>query len=98
MHNLPAHAHRSAAETHEKQDHKTGQERSKLAIAHSQKIHEYTQEAHRNAVNQHGIAIFGHDEIAALAHELWQARGCPDGSAEEDLFNAAKQLRVGTSR
>jgi hypothetical protein len=30
----------------------------------------------------HGIAAFGHAEIAALAYEHWQARGCPHGSAE----------------
>jgi Protein of unknown function (DUF2934) len=32
----------------------------------------------------HGIAAFGHAKIAALAHELWQARGCPHGSPQED--------------
>jgi len=32
------------------------------------------------------------DEIAALAHELWQARGCPEGSPEEDWFQAERQL------
>jgi hypothetical protein len=25
-------------------------------------------------------------EIAALAHELWKARGCPEGSPETDCF------------
>ncbi|MGD0435778.1 MAG: DUF2934 domain-containing protein [Bryobacteraceae bacterium] len=39
------------------------------------------------------MATFGHDEIAALAYELWQARGCPDGSPEEDWFHAAEALR-----
>jgi hypothetical protein len=45
-------------------------------------------------VNEHGIATFGHEEIAALAHTLWQARGCPEGSSEEDWFQAAHQLRA----
>ena len=31
-------------------------------------------------------------EIAALAHALWQARGCPDGSPEEDWFQAKREL------
>ena len=32
-------------------------------------------------------------EIAALAHQLWQARGCPVGSPEIDWFEAEQQLR-----
>ena len=32
------------------------------------------------------------DEVAALAHALWQARGCPDGSPEEDWFQAKQAL------
>jgi hypothetical protein len=32
------------------------------------------------------------EEIAALAHALWQARGCPDGSPEEDWFQAMREL------
>jgi len=27
-------------------------------------------------------------EIAALAYALWQEKGCPDGSAEQDWFQA----------
>jgi len=45
-------------------------------------------------VNEHGIAIFGHEDIAALAYAIWQARGCPDGSPEEDWFHAAQELRA----
>jgi hypothetical protein len=33
-----------------------------------------------------------HEGIAALAHALWQARGCPDGSPEEDWFQAKQTL------
>ena len=32
------------------------------------------------------------EEIAALAHALWQARGCPHGSPEEDWFQAKREL------
>ena len=37
------------------------------------------------------------EEIAALAHALWQARGCPNGSPEEDWFQAKREL-AGRSR
>jgi hypothetical protein len=89
-----AHAHRSAAEGHEKQDHQTGQDRSRRALEHSTQAYEHTEQAPRDAVNEHGVAIFGHKEIAALAHALWQARGCPEGSPEEDWFHAAQELRA----
>jgi hypothetical protein len=32
------------------------------------------------------------EEIAALAHALWQARGCPDGSPDEDWYQAKREL------
>jgi len=76
-----AHAHR-VGEQHGKQEHLTGHERSRQALEHAPE-----------ATAGHGIAAFGHAEIAALAHELWQARGCPAGSADEDWFHAVRQLR-----
>jgi len=36
---------------------------------------------------------FDEQDIAALAYELWQARGCPIGSPEEDWFGAVEQLQ-----
>jgi len=30
---------------------------------------------------------------ALLAYEFWRARGCPEGSPEEDWFLAEEQLR-----
>jgi hypothetical protein len=33
-----------------------------------------------------------HEEIAALAYSLWEARGCPEGSPEEDWLNAEGAL------
>jgi len=94
LHDSAAHAHRSAAEAHEKQDRQTGQERSRQALEHSQQAHQHTEQAHLATVNEHGIANFGHEDIAALAHTLWQARGCPEGSADEDWFQAAQELRA----
>jgi hypothetical protein len=94
LHESAAHAHRTAAEAHEKQDHQTGQEHSRQALEHSQRAYEHTEEMHRDSVNEHGIAIFGHREISDLAYSLWQGRGRPEGSAEEDWFHAAHQLRA----
>ncbi len=34
-----------------------------------------------------------HDAIAARAYELWQQRGCPDGSPQEDWGQAEEELR-----
>jgi hypothetical protein len=73
-------------------DHFTGHELSRQAQEHFQDIHQRTQAA----TSGHGITTFGHDEVAALAYELWQARGCPNGSPEEDWFRAAEELRSGT--
>jgi len=33
-----------------------------------------------------------HEEIAALAYELWQRRGCPAESAECDWLEAEQEL------
>jgi hypothetical protein len=34
-----------------------------------------------------------HTSIGELAYRLWQARGCPEGSAERDWLDAEKQLQ-----
>jgi hypothetical protein len=98
LHDSAAHAHRSAAEAHEKQEHETGQELSRQALEHSQQAYRHAGQAHQGAVNGHDVATFGHEEIAALAHALWQGRGCPQGSAEEDWFQAAHDLRARAER
>jgi hypothetical protein len=83
-----AHVHR-VGEEHGKQDHLTGQERSRQGFEHSQEARQ-----HAPAVTVgHGIVAFGHAEIAARARELWEARGCPEGSPEEDWFRAVHELR-----
>ena len=89
-----AHAHSSAAEAREKQDHPSGQEHTRQALEHSQSAYHQAEAPHREALNEHGIAIFGHEDVAALAYTRWQARGCPDGSPEEDWFHAAQELRA----
>jgi hypothetical protein len=32
------------------------------------------------------------DQIAALAYALWQARGCPEGSPDDDWLQAEQEL------
>jgi Protein of unknown function (DUF2934) len=33
-----------------------------------------------------------HENIAQLAYLLWQRRGCPEGSPDNDWFEAERQL------
>ena len=89
LHDEAAHAHR-VAEQQGKQEHLSGSEHSRQALEHSQEAHRHTQ----TATVGHGIAAFGHNDIAVLAYELWQARGCPEGSSEEDWFRAAGEIAV----
>lgn len=89
LHDSAAHAHRVAEQAHGKQDHLTAHDRSRQALEHSEYAHQHTQAAAKD----HELSSFGHDDIAALAHELWQARGCPQDSPDEDWFHAAKELR-----
>jgi hypothetical protein len=89
LHDGAAHAHR-VAEQQGKQDHLTGPEHSRQALEHSP---EAGQSSVAPGTVGHGIAAFGHAEIAALAYDYWQARGCPPGSSEEDWFRAAEDLR-----
>ena len=93
LHEAAAHAHRSAAEHRGEQEHLTGQEHSRQALEHSRVAYERSLETHHATQNEHGIATFGHDEIAARAHEIWIANGRPEGSAEADWFQAALELR-----
>jgi Protein of unknown function (DUF2934) len=34
-----------------------------------------------------------HEEIAVRAYRLWEERGCPIGSPEEDWFRAEEEIR-----
>ena len=49
-----------------------------------------------------GLSVLGHpapsgETIPALARALWKARGCPEGSAEEDWFQAERALQSQTA-
>src|SRR5580704_17418990 len=94
LHDGAAHAHRAAAEAHEKQEHQTGHEHTRQALEHSEQAYRHTAQTSPKSTHEHGIAMFGHNEIAQLAHELWPSRGCPQGSADEDWFRAAHELRA----
>jgi hypothetical protein len=89
LHDNAAHAHRVAEQEHGKQNHLTGPEHSRQAREHSQNAYQHSEAA----AADRGVRVFGHDDIAALAHELWQTRGCPNGTPEEDWFRAAEILR-----
>jgi len=39
-----------------------------------------------------------HEDIARLAHALWEARGSGDGGANQDWFEAERQLRAAQSK
>jgi len=92
-----AHAHRTGAEHHGKEDHLTGHESSKLAHEHSNKA--YLRNEAQNARTGDGAHAVAQEtkgrDTAALAYRLWQARGCPQGSPEEDWFRAVEALRPG---
>jgi len=78
---LPEHEHRVAAA------------RPGHSIQVAEHAAEHAHESRESTVG-HGIAAFGHEDIAALARELWEARGRPEGSPEEDWFEAVKELRA----
>jgi hypothetical protein len=84
-HDLAAHAHRTGAEHHGKEDHLTGHESSRQALEHSNKAYLHPLQKHPKAGSE--------QDIATLAYELWQARCCPEGSSQEDWFRAIEELR-----
>ncbi len=89
LHDRAAEAHR-VAQKHEKGDAITGQKHSHQALYHSQAANELT----KAMAFGYGVTTIAHDEIATLAYELWQARGCPFGSPEEDWSRAESELRA----
>jgi hypothetical protein len=89
LQNAAAHAHRAAEHEHGKEDHLTDTEQSREEVEHSGEVPHHS----RPVTVGHGVAAFGHEDIAELAYELWEARGCPHGSPEVDWFHAVKELR-----
>ena len=89
-HDLAAHAHRSGAEHHGKEDHPTGHETSRQELEHSNKAYLDAQKDHRES-GAHGLK---EKDIAALAYALWQRRSCPEGSPDEDWHRAVEELQA----
>ena len=77
-HDLAAHAHRTGAEHHGKEDHLTGHESSRQALEHSNKAYQNPLPEHQEAGTEQGIHVIAPEvkeqDIAALAHKLWQGR------------------------
>ena len=48
----------------------------------------------QDPIRESGALSFGDEDVAVHAHELWEARGCPDGSPDEDWFRATQQLQA----
>jgi hypothetical protein len=83
----PEHKH-EIGEHHGQGEHLAPHEHSRLSQEHS------NGQSHNGAATVgHGIVAFGHREIAALAHQLWEERGCPEGSPDQDWYRAAEILR-----
>jgi len=93
LHSRAAAAHRVVLQ-HEKGDGITDAEYSRQAVHHSQAADKLT----KAIAFGYGVMTFGHDEIATLAYELWQARGCPYGSPEEDWSRAVSEIRTRVSK
>lgn len=87
LHDGAAHAHR-VGEQHGKQEQLTGHEHSRQQLEHFPEPQDGLLET-----TGHGVASFGHNDIAALAEELWRGRGCPVGTPDEDWFRAVEELR-----
>ncbi len=86
------HAHNVSAESHQRQDHKSGQEYSRQALEHSQQVHEHATLGDQDAAIEHDPAASVHEDVALRAYEHWEARGRPMGSPNEDWFRALQEL------
>jgi len=96
-HDLAAHAHRTGAQQHGKEDHLSGHETSKEYLEHSNQAYLHAQKAHRMTGSENAGGAIAHEaaerDVAALAYKLWQGRGCPEGSPGEDWFRALEETQ-----
>lgn len=72
--------------------HHTDQDGKSKTASASDAVH-YPEQ---HEVHAHPSREPAHSDIAKLAHELWVQHGCPEGSAENDWFEATEQLRAKT--
>jgi hypothetical protein len=89
LHKGPSQAH-LVAEKHGKGEHLTGHEQTRQAVEHSKIAYQHELEVQQQTASEHEIK---QREIAALAHKLWQDRGSPEGSSQDDWFRAEEMLR-----
>ena len=89
LQNAAAHTHRVAEQKRGEQEHLTAHEQTRQAAEH----HSEEAQAADGGTTGHGVLAFSHEDIAARAYSLWEARGCPEGSSDEDWFRAVKELR-----
>ena len=47
----------------------------------------------QNEVNEGGL-FPSVEQITRRAHEIWMRKGCPEGSAEQDWFEAEQELKA----
>jgi len=93
-HNLAAHAHSASSEHHGKEDHLTGHERSRLVLEHTNKDYLLPRTGDPDtSTGDRSTREAKQKDTAALAYRLWRARGCPEGSPDEDWFLAVEALR-----
>jgi hypothetical protein len=83
LQNAAAHAHR-AAELNGRSDHLSPGELSR---------HERELAQQEQTGDGAPLHTFGHEEIARRAYQLWEERGHADGAADEDWFQAVRELR-----
>jgi hypothetical protein len=93
LQNSAAHTHRVAEQKRGQQEHLTATEQS-VAEQSNKESHRVESEIRSQHSVGHGVGAFTHDDIATLAYRLWQQRGEPEGSADEDWFHAVKELRA----
>ncbi|HXE62884.1 MAG TPA: DUF2934 domain-containing protein [Bryobacteraceae bacterium] len=83
LQDAPAHAHR-VAELTGRADHLTPGELSRQERQLAEQEH---------AGGGAPLTTFGHEDIARRAYQLWEDRGHADGAADEDWFQAVRELR-----
>lgn len=88
LHNVGAHSHNRADASRDQQPHQTGHEISRNSLEHKPDVDKQESSGKRLPKIEHD------EEIAQLAHSIWQARGCPEGSPDEDWLAASNQLAV----
>jgi hypothetical protein len=90
LQNVGAHTHR-VGEQQGEAEHLTAHEQSRQTLEHS--VERQENQAATTAMVGHGVAAFGHEETAELAHQLWLERGSPEGSPEKDWYDALHILK-----